>query len=159
MSKVVIVVLRVFLVLVFLGLAVGQLFVIPTLAAEEAAIFPEVAYLAGPYTAIGIAALACIQVGLLCTWILLSKVARGAIFNNHALIWVNLIIAAAIAGTLLPLGVGIHLMAVVNAGGPAAFLGVCATAVGGAALVLLITVMRGLLKNATTLENELSEVV
>lgn len=107
----------------------------------------------------GIAALACIQLGLLCTWVLLSKVARGAIFNKHALIWVNLIIAAVIAGTLLPLGVGIHLMVVVNAGGPTVFLGVCATAVGGAALVLLITVMRGLLKNATTLENELSEVV
>lgn len=159
MSRVVIDILRVFLILVFLGLFVGQVWGIPTLAAEEAVIFPEVAYLAAPYTVIGIASLACIQLALLCIWILLSKVARRAIFNSGALLWVNAIIAMIIMAAALPLGAGLHLMLIVNAGGPAIFLGVCATAIGAVALVLLMTVMRGLLKNATTLENELSEVV
>ena len=159
MKRSVILALRVLLVLVFLVLLLGQIVVVPAFATETAAAFPEVAFLAGPYTVIAIAGIACVQVGLFATWVLLSMVDRGAIFTEHAFRWVNVIIGAAIALTFLTVFAGVHLLAVVQVGGPGVLLAVSAAGIAGASIVLLMFVMRGLLRSATTLENELAEVV
>lgn len=159
MKRSVILALRVLLALVFLVLLLGQAVVIPDFAAESAAAFPEVAFLAAPYTVIAVAGIACVQAGLFATWVLLSMVERNAIFSEHAFRWVNVIIGAAIALTILTLFAGIHLSAVVQVGGPGVLLAVSAAGIAGASIVLLMFVMRGLLRSATTLENELAEVV
>lgn len=159
MKRSVILALRVLLILVFLLLLLGQIVVVPTFARETGAAYPETAFLAAPYTVIAIAGIACVQVGLFATWVLLSMVERGAIFSEHAFRWVNAIIGAAIALTFLTVFSGVHLLAVVRVGGPGVFLAVSAAGIAGASIVLLMFVMRGLLRSATTLENELAEVV
>ncbi|MFJ6416415.1 DUF2975 domain-containing protein [Paeniglutamicibacter sp. NPDC091659] len=159
MKRSVILALRVLLVLVFLVLLLGQIVVVPSYTLESATAFPEVAFLAGPYTVIAVAGIACVQIGLFATWVLLSMVERNAIFTEHAFRWVNVIIGAAIALTLLTVFAGVHLLAVVRVGGPGVVLAVSAAGIAGASIVLLMLVMRGLLRSATTLENELAEVV
>ncbi|MFL4472514.1 DUF2975 domain-containing protein [Paeniglutamicibacter sp. MACA_103] len=159
MKRSVILALRVLLALIFLVLVVGQVFVIPGFATGSATDLPEVAFLAGPYTVIGIMGIACVQVGLIATWVLLSMVYRGAIFTEHSFRWVDVIIGAAMALTFLTLFAGVHLLFVVRVGGPGLYLAVAAAGIAGASIVLLMMVMRGLLRSATTLENELAEVV
>lgn len=159
MKRSVILALRVLLLLVLPVLVLGQIWALPAYARESASLFPEVAFLATPYTVIGILAIACVQAGLAATWILLSKVDRNAIFTEDAFRWVNLIIGAAIALTFLTVFAGVHLLAVVGVGGPGVLLAVTAAGIGGASMVLLMVVMRGLLRSATNLENELAEVV
>lgn len=159
MNRSVISVLRLLLALVFLLLLLGQTFVIPSLAAESSIAFPEVAFLAAPYTFISISAIACVQLAVIATWVLLSMVQENSIFSERALRWVNTIIGSIVAATVLLVFAGLHMLFVVRVGGPGVFLGTCAAGIGGAAVVLLIIVMRGLLRNATTLESEMAEVV
>ncbi|PQZ87309.1 hypothetical protein CQ018_17770 [Arthrobacter sp. MYb227] len=159
MNRSVISVLRVLLALVFLLLLLGQVIVIPSLVAESAIAFPEVVFLAAPYTFISISAIACVQLAVLATWVLLSRVEQDSIFSERALGWVNTIIASIVTATILLVFAGLHMLVVVQAGGPGIFLATCAAGIGGAATVLLIIVMRGLLRNATTLESEMAEVV
>ena len=159
MNRSVISVLRTLLVLVFLLLLLGQALVIPSLAEESAIAFPEVAFLAAPYMLISIGAIACVQLAVFATWVLLSLVEQNSIFSERALGWVNTIIASIVTATILLVFAGLHILVVVQVGGPGVFLGTCAAGIGGAAMVLLIIVMRGLLRNATTLESEMAEVV
>lgn len=151
--------LRVFLVVIFFGALLGQTIVAPTLAAESAAQFPEVAGLAVPYTALVIGGLACLQTMLAATWILLSKVQRNAIFSQDSLRWATVIIWAAAGASALALALGIHLFGFVGSGGPGVLLLVGGAVVCGTAFVLLMVVMRDLLRNATRLDSELAEVV
>lgn len=153
------VLLRTFLVLIFLGCLLWQLWVVPTLAQENAVQFPEVAFLALPYAVVVIAAIACMQVALIAIWKLLSLVDRRAIFNQHAFIWVNIIIGAIALATVLALGLGIHLLGILNVGGPGIALAIMALTICGIAFLLLMLVMKGLLRGATSLEDELAEVV
>ncbi|MFH8409207.1 DUF2975 domain-containing protein [Streptomyces sp. NPDC018019] len=143
----------------------GQLMVVPTTAADEVDRFPPYAPFAVPYTAVAIAVIACVQVGLVALGMLLTMVERDAIFTPRAFRWVDIIIGAAVVATLLALGVTVHLglaeipspddgMDVVGALGAAT---VC-TAVG-AAFAMLVVVMRSLLRKATELRTEMAEVI
>lgn len=151
--------LRAFLVLIFLGCLLWQIWVIPTLAQENAAQFPEVAFLAVPYAAVVILGIACMQVALVAVWKLLSLVERHTIFNQRAFVWVNTIIGAIALATVLVLGLGIHLLGIIRVGGPGIVLAVMAATTCGIAFLLLMLVMKGLLRGATSLEDELAEVV
>ena len=93
-----------FLVLIFLGCLLGQIWVVPTLAQENASQFTGVAFLAAPYAAVAIMGIACTQVALVAIWKLLSLVERHTIFNQRAFVWVNTIIGAIALATALVLG-------------------------------------------------------
>lgn len=159
MNSVTIFALRVALILLLLGAVLGQTVIIPTLAAGEAARWPEVAHLAVPYAILVIAAVACVELALFALWVLLTMVQRGAIFTERAFRWVDVIIYSALAASVLTLAAPAHLLGAVGVGGPGVVLFFGATAIGGIAFVLLMLVMRGLLRTATTLESELAEVV
>lgn len=150
--------LRVALVILLLGTVLAQVLV-PVLASEEARIFPEVAYLAVPYSVALILVIACVQVALLVVWRLLSLVDGGVIFTRSALRWVDVIIACAVVATVLSAGVLIHLLFVVGVGGPSVALALPASLAGGLAFVLLMVVMRGLLELAIADRTELDEVI
>ena len=150
--------LRVALVVLLLGTVLAQVLV-PVLASQEARIFPEVEYLAVPYSVALILVIACVQVALLVVWRLLSMVDGGVIFTRGALRWVDVIIACAVVATVLCAGPLIHLLFVVDAGGPLVALGLPATLAGGLAFVLLMIVMRGLLESAIADRTELDEVI
>ena len=146
------------IVLTGLGTVLGQTLVIPV-AAEQAAMWPEVAHLRWPYTAVAVAAVACVQVALVAIWALLAKVERDEVFTDRAFTWVDLIIGAAGAATTLSAGMAAHLLVVEGVGGPGVVLGLGAVLVGGSTFALLMTVMRGLLRTATSMRGELAEVV
>jgi hypothetical protein len=151
-------VLRIALLVLLLGSVLVQLLV-PLLASQEATLFPEVAYLAVPYSVAAILFIACGQVALLAVWRLLSLVRNGAIFTRGALRWVDLITACAAVATALGAGVLFHLVYIVGAYNAVLSLGLAACLVGGLAFVLLMVVMRGLLQSAITDRAELDEVI
>lgn len=158
MNESVVIALRVFLVTIFLGALLGQIVIVPTVASESAADFPDVAFLATPYTLVVIVAIACLQIGVFAIWILLTKVQNNSIFSHGASGWVNVIIWSAAAATMLVLILGVHLFVVMKLGGPGVLLVVGGATVCGTAFVLLMVIMQELLHDATTMEKELSDV-
>ena len=142
-----------------LGTVLGQALVIPVVAADQAAMWPEVAHLRWPYTAAAVAAVACVQMALVAIWALLAKVEHDEVFTDRAFAWVDLIISGAVAATALAAGMAAHLLFVEGVGGPGVVLGLGAVLVGGSTFALLMTVMRGLLRTATNMCRELAEVV
>lgn len=150
--------LRVALVVLLTGTVLAQLLV-PLLASEEGTLYPEVAGVVVPYSAIGILAIACAQVALLAVWRLLSMANAGAVFTRASLRWVDLIAVCGAVAALLCAGVMAHLLGVVGVGGPGVVLGLVACLALGFAFVLLILVMRGLLESAIADRAELDEVI
>lgn len=159
MNRFSVIALRVLLVVLAFGCLFAQLWLVPQLAGDVARSAPELAYLAAPYTVLWILVFVCAQLIVVALWVLLSKVRRGAIFAENAFRWVDVIIIAGATATLLIFGFELHLLGIVDAGGPP--LGILLTGIvlAGAAGVLLMIVMRGLLRSATSLQSELDEVV
>ena len=143
----------------------GQIVVIPTTAADEVDRFPPYEPFAVPYATVAILGVACVQAALVAVWMLLAMVRRGAIFTPLAFRWVDTVIGASIVATLLATGVSAHLtmaeipspddgMQVLGA------LGAAVVSVGvGVAFTMLTVIMRSLLRKATDLQTEMSEVV
>ncbi|RFU82700.1 DUF2975 domain-containing protein [Streptomyces triticagri] len=143
----------------------GQAVVIPTTAADEVDRFPPYAPYAAPYATLAILGVVCVQVALVALWILLDMVDRDAIFTERAFRWVDVIMASSIVATLLSLGATLHL-AIVEIPSPddgmdvlSALGATAACTVVGAAFAMLLAVLRGLLRKATTLQTEMAEVV
>ena len=159
MTRLAVIGLRVAIVFMFLGAVSAQLWFVPQLARDSAEEWPEIAHLAVPYTVLWITVAVCVQVVFVALWVLLSKVRRGAIFSESAFGWVNAIIAAGAVATLLVFGLEIHLLGIVDVGGPPLGILLTGLSTAGGAFVLIMVVMRGLLRSATTLQSELEEVV
>ncbi|MEU1280899.1 DUF2975 domain-containing protein [Streptomyces sp. NPDC005805] len=149
---------------VLLGLF-GQIVVVPTTAADEVELFPPYEPYALPYAAAAIAGIACVQVACAAVWMLLGMVERDAIFTAAAFRWVDLVIGAAGAATLVALAASAHLtFATIPSPDDgmdveSALLGALACVAAGAAFCLLMVVMRSLLGKATGMRAELSAVV
>src|SRR5450759_1360598 len=150
--------LRVALVVLLLGTVLAQV-LLPVFAPEEGRIFPDVAYLAAPYSVAAILFIACGQVALLVVWRLLSLVNGGVIFTRRALRWVDAITACGAVATVLSAGVLIHMLGFVPGGGGPMVYYLAAWVAGGLAFVLLMVVMRGLLVSAIADRTELDEVI
>ncbi|MFD4116880.1 DUF2975 domain-containing protein [Streptomyces niveus] len=143
----------------------GQIVVIPTTASDEVDRFPPYEPFAVPYVTVAIIGIACVQVALAATWMLLDMVEHDAIFTPQAFRWVDIIIGSSAVATLLALGVTGQLflfgipspgdgMEVIGAFGAAA---VCVCV--GAGFAMLVVIMRSLLHKATDLQTEIAEVV
>ena len=158
MNRRVIRLLRVALVVLLLGSVLGQVLV-PVFASEVADTHPGIESLIVPYSLAGILVIACGQVALLVVWRLLSLVSGGVIFTRRSLRLVDVITICGAVATVLVTVVLAHQLAVVNAGGVTALLGLPATIAGGVAFVLLMIVMRGLLEAAIADRAELDEVI
>lgn len=150
--------LRALLVALFAALVITQVVALPALAAATAQSFPEVAPLRWPLLILAVAALACIEVVIVCTWRLLTMVRDDRIFSDHALVWVNGIVAAVAAAWLLDLAALVLLLTADGAGaGPT--LALLLALVVGAAVALLMVVLRALLRQATELRTDLDGVI
>lgn len=135
-----------------------QVVVVPAVAAQSAVRYGEVAYLQLPGILVGVAFLICVQVVLVCVWRLLSLVREDSIFSERAFPDVDISLAAVGFATLL---VFVALVTFLATGMSTASINLLCLLgiVVGLGLTLLIVVMRSLLRKASRLEHDLSEVV
>jgi hypothetical protein len=158
MQRSTIVALKVLIVALLAILVFCQIAVVPQVAAQSAVRYSEIAYLEIPGTIVGIAFLVCVQIVLVCVWRLLSLVSRESIFSERAFPDVDASLAAVGFATLLVL-VALIVLAATGFATPSIVLLCLLGVVVGIGLCLLIVVLRGLLKKAWRLEQDLSEVV
>jgi hypothetical protein len=149
--------LRAALVLLFALLVVLQTLSFPGQFAHEASEHPDQAQLRWLLTAFVAVEILCVQVILVCTWRLLTKVGQDEIFSEGALRWVDVIVGAfATAWVLAAAGA---LWAVWGADDPGTPLLLFVILLVGAAFGLVVVVMRELLRQATTLRTEMAAVI
>lgn len=158
MHRITIIVLKTLIACLLALLVFCQIFVVPAVAAQSAVRYHEISYFEVPGILIGIAFLLCVQVVLVCVWRLLSLVREDSIFSESAFPDVDVSLGAVGFATFLVL---IALIALSFTGfmTPSITLLLLLGIVVGAGLSLLIVVLRGLLRKASQLEHDLSEVV
>lgn len=151
-------VLKSLIVVMLVLLLASQILVIPEVARITAIRNPDVAQLEIPGIIGAIIFLALVEVTLVCVWQLLSLVRTERIFSADAFRFVDIIL-----WTLASAGLLITVSYAVIVASRAVSLSLTLLAVLGivvsAALALLVVVMRGLLRKALELEQDLSEVV
>ena len=150
--------LKALIAVMLLLLLISQIVVIPEVARITAIRNPDVAQLELPGIVGAVVFLLLVEVTLVCVWRLLSLVRTERIFSPDAFRYVDVILAALIAaGVLITAS---YLVIVANR---AVSLQLTLLAVLGivvsAALALLVVVLRGLLRKALELEQDLAEVV
>ncbi|MGY1651179.1 DUF2975 domain-containing protein [Geodermatophilus sp. SYSU D01119] len=144
--------LRVLLVLVLATLLAAQVAGLPWAVAQ----LPDDG-LRGPLLAAGVLVLACAEAVVVCTWRLLALVAGDRVFSAQARPWVDAVVRLVAAAEVLLLAATAYAAAAgAPPGLPAALLGL---AVVGAAVGLLVVVLRALLRHATTLHDDLEAVI
>lgn len=150
--------LKALIVVLLALLLASQVLVIPEVARITALRNPDVVQLEVPGIIGAIVFIALIEVTLVCVWFLLSLVQTDRIFRVEAFRYVDIILGALVAAGVLILAS--YLVIVANR---AVSLSLSLLAILGvvvsAALALLVVVLRGLLRKALELEQDLSEVV
>ncbi|MCK9794107.1 DUF2975 domain-containing protein [Isoptericola sp. 4D.3] len=149
--------LRGLLVAVFAALVATQVVVLPAAFARMADDSPELAALRWPLLALAVVGLVCVEAVIVCTWRLLTMVRDDRIFSDHALAWVNGIVAAVAVAWVLVLAAFVLLVAAEGLAGLAPLL--LLVLLVGAAVGLLVVVLRALLRQATELRTDLDGVI
>jgi hypothetical protein len=149
--------LRVFLVVLFAVLVLFQVMSLPGQFRYMAQQNPEMAYLRWPATAVTVFWVLCVEVVIVCTWQLLTRVKDDRIFTAPSLAWVNGIVWAVVAGWVSLVGVLLYVG--LNADDPGLPLLLFLLTVGVTVLGLLLVVMRALLRQATRLRSDLEDVI
>lgn len=138
--------LRVLVVVLALGALIAQIFVIPTVAKSYAEAYPEVAYLATPYTVAFIVAVVGIETSLLAGWKILSIAKRERSLTHSAMGWVNLMTAGLLFTAVVMVGIFAHACFFTSIGSPAMLFGLLVSITFGAgAIVFRKTVKRSFL--------------
>lgn len=151
-------VLQIVVVAAVLGLLLAQVVVVPVVSGWLARAYPEFAWARWPLAAALVAVLACVQVALLATWLLLGQVASEQIFSGRARRWVDLMLGALGAAWVVAAATTVWQTAE-NVSAPWIVLAELLGLLVGAAVLLLIVVLRGLLVRATELKVEMDAVV
>ena len=159
MGRTAILTLRVLLVMILAGSMAGQALFFPVLAGQLAEIYPDLAWLQWPLLAVVVLVILVAQIAVVAIWVLLVMVERNEVFAAKAFRWVDVIISAGAVDAVLILGVNAFLSLQLHANPPGLMLLMLALTVGGAALSCLMVVMKGLLRKASSLQAELSEVI
>lgn len=149
--------LRVFLVVLFAVLVLFQVMSLPGQFRYMAQQDPEMAYLRWPATAVTVFWVLCVEVVIVCTWQLLTRVKSDRIFTPPSLRWVNLIVAAVAAAWVTLVGVLLYVG--FHATDPGLPLLLFLLTVGVTVLGLLMIVMRALLRQATDLRDDMEAVI
>lgn len=149
--------LRILLALLFAGLVVAQVAILPGTLAYQAEQEPDLAYLRWPALGFGIVELLCVQVVIVCTWKLLGMVKADRIFSEAAFVWVDAIVWTMVTAWALLFAMFVLVTAIVAGPGlPVLLFGMV---LAGGVLVLLMLVMRALLRQATTLRSDMDAVI
>ena len=158
--------LRVVLVVALAGSLFVQVVMVPLLARDLSEDFsPEIAEVGAPIIVIIVLGIVTVQVTMICIWRLLTMVRLGTVFSTGAFRYVDIVIAAIAAASLLMLALGAVLApGEAVAPGVVLLIGGAAVLIAGAALI--VVVMRTLLAQAVArdaeaqhLQAELDEVI
>ncbi|UJP10256.1 DUF2975 domain-containing protein [Microbacterium sp. KUDC0406] len=150
--------LKAMIVVMLALLLLSQVVMIPAVAANTAARNPDLAHLELPGVVGAIVFLALVQVVLICVFQLLTLVRADRIFSSDAFRYVDVIIGTMLTAALL-IAASFFVVSIAGALNPSiAILAILGVTVG-VSLALLVGVMRGLLRKALQLEQDLSEVV
>ena len=161
MGSLAVLALRIVLAIGLVGSLFVQVVMVPLLAIdlEEAPAGVRV-----PVVGITLLGIVTIQVTMVCVWRLLTMVRRGTVFSHAAFRYVDVVIGAAAAASLLTFGLAVTLAPTDVA--PGVVLLICGAAVMVAGVALLVLVLRTLLAQAVArdaeaqhLRAELDEVV
>jgi hypothetical protein len=156
-NRLAVIALRIVLVAAFLLLVLFQVMSLPGQFAHMAAENPEQAHLQWPLTIFTILEVACVQVVIVSTWKLLTMVKRDQIFSRRAFVWVDAIMwAIAAAWTMLAV---FSAIVVLNADDPGMPLLLIMMLAAGAAVGLVVVVLRALLRQAADLRSDLEAVI
>lgn len=156
-TRLAVIALRIVLIAAFLLLLLFQVMSIPGQFAHMAQENPERAHLQWPLTIFFILEVACVQVVIVSTWKLLTLVKQDRIFSSGALVWVNPIVWAIAGGwTMLA---AFAAVVVLNADDPGLPLLLLLVLVAGAALGLVVVVLRALLRQAADLRADMEAVI
>jgi hypothetical protein len=144
-------------VVAFLLLLLFQVMSIPGQFANMAQEDPDRSYLQWPLTILFVLEVACVQVLIVSTWKLLSMVKQDRIFTRGALVWVDAIVwAIAAAWTMFAV---FSAVVVLNADDPGVPILLILMLVAGAALGLVVVVLRALLRQAADLRADMETVI
>lgn len=153
--------LRALLVLLFLVVTLGQGVLLHEGVMElRAGVVPDLARPGWAILLVALLGLVCVQVVIVATGKLLTRVARDEIFSAGALPWVDAIVWAVVAGWVLLLCAAAPVYVVAefeDAPGLAAMH--LLLLLVGAAVGLLMVVMRALLRQATMLRVDMDAVI
>ena len=150
---------RILIVIMVLGCLVAMGLLLPLFGSQTVEMFPEVAHLFWPVLFLTEAFMVAALVVLVSMWVLVGMAGRDAVFSARAFRWVDAIIAAFLVAGLIAFGTSAWIVGVLNIGGAATgMLGLAAT-VGSLAGAALMALMRGLLTQATAMQDYLAEVV
>lgn len=104
MGRLTVLALRIVLALVLAGSLFVQVVMVPLLAVDLKEVGQDLADVRTPIVVIGVLGIVTIQVTLVCVWRLLTMVRRGTVFSHAAFRYVDVVIGAAAAASLLTFG-------------------------------------------------------
>ena len=162
MGNLTVLALRVILAMGLVGSLFVQVVMVPLLAVD---LDEAPAGVRAPVVVIVLLGIGTIQVTMVCVWRLLTMVRRGTVFSHAAFRYVDIVIGAAAAASLLMFGLGVTLApGEAVAPGIVLLIGGAAVLIAGVALVVLV--LRMLLAQAVArdaearhLKAELDEVI
>lgn len=153
MGRLTVLALRIVLAVILVGALFVQVVMVPLLAADLGESGPVLAGIRTPIVIITVLGIVTIQITVVCVWRLLTMVHQGTVFSAAAFRYVNTVIAAAAAASLLILGLAVTL-APGDAVPPGVVLLIGGVAVVGAGIALVVLVLRMVLAQAVAREIE-----
>ncbi len=153
MGKLTVLALRIVLAMVLAGSLFVQVVMAPLLAIDLNELDPDYAYLRTPLLVIAFLGIVTIQVTVICVWRLVTMVRRGTVFSPAAFRFVDIVIGAVSAASLLTFALGVTL-APGDAVAPGVVLLIGGAAVLIAGIALIVLVLRMLLAQAVALDAE-----
>ncbi|HYJ60349.1 MAG TPA: DUF2975 domain-containing protein [Actinomycetota bacterium] len=165
MGQLTVLALRIVLAMVLAGSLFVQAVMVPLLAIDLGGLDPDLADLRTPLLVIAVLGIVTIQVVVICVWRLVTMVRRGTVFSHAAFRYVDVVIGAVAAASLLTFGLGVTL-APGEAAAPGVVLLIGGAGVLVAGIALIVLVLRMLLAQAVArdaeahhLQAELDEVI
>ena len=165
MGSLTILILRIVLAMLLAGSLFVQGVMVPLLAIDLNGLNPDHAHLRTPLLVFVVLAIVTVQVVLVCVWRLLTMVRRGTVFSDASFRYVDVVIGAVAAASLLTFGLGV-VLAPGEAVAPGIVLLIGGAGVLIAGIALIVLVMRMLLVQAIArdaeayhLRAELDEVI
>ena len=154
--------LRVLLAVVLVALLAAQIWAAPGMLPDLADPSLERSVVRWVMLAASLLGLLCVQVVVVCTWALLTRVTQDRIFSADALPWVDAIVWAVVVGWAALFGALVcsyYFIVDEVSDDPVPVALLLVSLLVGAVVGLLLVVMRALLRQATTLRADMEAVI